>query len=177
MKTGWIAALAIAAGLTAGCAGPRADSYREERPVLDLKEYFQGDIDAWGIFQKRSGEVARRFTVDIKASWEGDVGTLEEDFVYSDGSTSRRVWTIRKIDEHSYVGTADDVVGEARGEAYGNALRWRYVLALEVDGRTWNVHFDDWMFLMDDRVMLNRSVMSKFGIRLGEVTLAFRRRG
>lgn len=176
MKSIWLLALVLAAGVVTGCAGPRADAYREEQPVLDLKQYFQGDIDAWGIFQKRSGEVARRFTVDIKASWDGDIGTLEEDFVYSDGETSRRVWTIRKIDQHTYVGTADDVIGEARGEAFGNALRWRYVLALEVDGKTYHVKFDDWMFLMDDEVMLNRSVMKKFGIRLGEVTLAFRKR-
>jgi hypothetical protein len=35
------------------------------------------------------------------------------------------------------------------------------------------VQFDDWMYLMDDRVMLNKAVMSKFGLRLGEVTLTF----
>jgi hypothetical protein len=59
---------------------------------------------------------------------------------------------------------------------HGNALRWQYVLRLDVDGRSWDVDFDDWMYLMDDQVMLNRSVMSKFGVRLGEVTLSFRRR-
>jgi hypothetical protein len=31
------------------------------------------------------------------------------------------------------------------------------------------------MFLVDDEVMLNRSVMRKFGFRLGEVTLSFRK--
>ena len=55
-------------------------------------------------------------------------------------------------------------------------LRWRYVLALPVDGKVYNVDFDDWMFLMDDRVMLNRSLMSKWGFRLGEVTLSFHKR-
>jgi hypothetical protein len=60
--------------------------------------------------------------------------------------------------------------------AAGNALNWAYTLRLTVDGRTWDVQFDDWMFLMDERVMLNRAVMSKFGIRLGEVTLAFHKR-
>ncbi|MBY0467552.1 MAG: DUF3833 domain-containing protein, partial [Burkholderiaceae bacterium] len=53
------------------------------------------------------------------------------------------------------------------------ALRWTYVLALEVDGRTYHVDFDDWMYLMDEHVMLNRAVMSKFGVRLGDVTLSF----
>jgi hypothetical protein len=62
------------------------------------------------------------------------------------------------------------------GEAAGNALRWRYVLALPIDGRVWHVDFDDWMFLIDDRVMLNRSEMKKFGLHLGQVTLSFTRR-
>jgi hypothetical protein len=74
-----------------------------------------------------------------------------------------------------YSGRADDVVGVAVGVAAGNALNWRYTLALPLDGRVVEVQFDDWMFLMDERVMLNKAAMSKFGIRLGEVTLAFTR--
>jgi hypothetical protein len=101
---------------------------------------------------------------------------LDEAFTYSDGTTSRRVWTITKLDEHTYKGTADDVVGEAKGEAYGNALRWQYVLNLPVGDKTYRVDFDDWMYLMDEQVMLNQSVMSKFGWRLGEVVLTFRKR-
>ena len=66
-----------------------------------------------------------------------------------------------------------DVVGEAAGESAGNALRWGYTLALPVDGRIWHVQFDDWMFLMDGHTMINKAQMSKFGIRLGEVTLSF----
>ncbi|MBL8443633.1 MAG: DUF3833 domain-containing protein, partial [Zoogloeaceae bacterium] len=152
------------------------DKYASETPVLDLREYFDGTLDAHGIFQDRSGEVVKRFHVLIDASWKGDVGTLDERFTYSDGSTQQRIWTITRHDEKRYSGRADDVVGEATGEARGNALRWRYVLALPVGERVINVDFDDWMFLMDDRVMLNRSVMSKFGFRFGEVTLSFYKR-
>ena len=86
------------------------------------------------------------------------------------------MWTITRFDEAHYVGRADDVVGEAQGEAAGNALRWRYVLALPVEGKVWNVDLDDWMFLINDKVMLNRSAMSKFGIHLGDITLSFTRR-
>ncbi len=161
----------------AGCGSVDIDKYRDETPVLELRDYFDGTLDAHGIFQDRGGEVVKRFRVVIEASWQGEVGTLDERFTYSDGSTQRRVWTITRTGPGRYVGRADDVVGEARGEAAGNALRWRYVMALPVDGKVYNVDFDDWMFLMDDRVMLNRSVMSKWGFRLGEVTLSFYRRG
>ena len=159
-----------------GCAGIPVEKYRAEKPVLDLKTYFNGTIDAWGMFQDRSGEVIKRFTVVIDASWQGDVGTLDERFSWSDGSTSRRVWTITRTAEGRYIGRADDVVGEAIGESAGSALRWRYVLALPVDGRTIHVDFDDWMYLIDDKVMLNRSLMKKWGFHLGEVTLSFTRR-
>ncbi len=68
------------------------------------------------------------------------------------------------------------MVGQAQGQARGNALRWRYTLALPVDGRVWHVDFDDWMYLLSDKVMLNRATMSKFGVTLGEVTLSFTKR-
>ena len=159
-----------------GCGGVAVTQYAREQPTLDLQQYFNGTLDAYGIFQKRSGEVVKRFHVVIDAHWEGDVGTLDERFTYSDGTTQQRVWTITKTGPQTYKGTAADVVGEAVGERSGNALRWRYVLALPVDDKVYHVDFDDWMFLMDDRVMLNRSTMSKWGFDLGEVTLTFVKR-
>jgi hypothetical protein len=168
-----LAALLLA---LAGCGSVPVERYRDERPAMDLQRYFNGTIDAWGMFQDRSGKVVKRFYVRIDARWNGDTGVLDEHFEYSDGTRSRRVWTLTRLDANRYRGTADDVVGEAIGEVQGNALRWRYVLKLDVDGRTWEVDFDDWMYMIDDQVMLNRSVMSKFGIRLGEVILSFRRR-
>lgn len=160
----------------AGCAGVSVERYRAEQPVLDLTRYFNGTLDGWGMFQDRSGEVKKRFSVVIEASWQGNVGTLDEQFTWSDGTRSRRVWTITKDAEGRYRGRADDVIGEATGEAAGNALQWRYVLALPVGDTVYHVDFDDWMFLIDERVMLNRSVMKKWGFPLGEVTLSFTRR-
>ncbi len=109
----------------------------------------------------------------MKGSWQGNRGLLEEDFIYSDGTKQRRVWQIEEIGPGQYRGKAEDVIGEAIGEASGNALRWRYTLALPIEGRIWHVQFDDWMFLINDQVMINRATMSKFGIELGEVTLSF----
>ena len=162
-------------GLTA-CAAPGVEQYRAEQPVLDLPTYLNGTLDGWGMFQGRSGEVKKRFHVVIDARWQGDTGVLDEHFSWSDGTTSRRVWTLQRQPDGTWRGTADDVVGEAVGEVAGNALRWRYVLALPVDGRVIHVDFDDWMFLIDDKVMLNRSAMSKWGFHLGEVTLSFVKR-
>ena len=166
--------------LLGGCASIAVDEYRAEKPVLELRRYFSGTLDGWGMFQDRSGKVIKRFHVVIEASWDGPQGTLDERFTWSDGleggNPARRVWTLTDLGGGRFVGRADDVVGEARGEASGNALRWRYVLALPVDGKVYHVDFDDWMFLMDDKVMLNRSSMSKWGFGLGDVTLTFVKR-
>ncbi|EGK73127.1 Putative exported protein [Methyloversatilis universalis FAM5] len=169
-----ICALLASLGL-AGCGGVPVERYAAQTPVLDLKQYFNGPVLGHGMFQDRGGEVIKRFVVRIDARWQGDTGTLDERFEWSDGTQSRRVWTLKHLGDGRYSGRADDVVGEAQGEARGNALRWRYVLALPVGDKVYNVDFDDWMYLIDDRVMLNRSAMSKFGIHLGEVTLSFTR--
>jgi Protein of unknown function (DUF3833) len=168
-------ALAAAAALTLGaCASaPTPADYASQTPQLDLRRYFNGPLTAHGIFTDRAGKVVRRFTVKMTGTWNGNEGVLDEDFSYSDGKTEKRVWRLTDLGNGRYSGRADDVVGIAQGTAAGNALNWRYTLALNVDGRTIDVQFDDWMYLMDDRVMLNKAAMSKFGFYLGEVTLAF----
>ncbi|RVT52483.1 DUF3833 domain-containing protein [Rubrivivax albus] len=168
--------LAAGSALLAGCAGPLPADYAAEKPVLDLRRYFDGELVAHGMFTDRSGRIVRRFTVDMTGTWQGGQGTLDERFTYNDGSTERRVWRLTDLGGGRWEGRADDVVGVATGVAAGNTLNWRYTLALPVDGRVWHVQFDDWMVLMDDRVMLNKAVMSKFGITLGEVTLSFTRK-
>ena len=171
-----LASLLVAAGLVAGCAAPQISDYAAETPALDMRQYFNGTIDAYGVFTDRSGKVVKRFTVLMKCSWQGDIGVLDEDFTNSDGTKDRRVWTLKRGADGKYTGTAADVLGQAYGEEKGNAFRWGYTLKLPVDGKTIEVQFDDWMYLMSDKVMLNKAVMSKYGFRLGEVTLSFVKR-
>lgn len=169
----------IAFGLF-GCSSPSVTQYANEKPNLDLSEYFNGTIDAYGIFTDRSGEVKKRFTVLLVAQWKvvdgKKVGTLDESFEYSDGTKQKRIWTLTETAPGKYIGKADDVVGDALGEAAGNALNWAYTLALPVDGTIYHVQFNDWMYLVTPKVMLNKAKMSKFGIDLGEVTLSFYKR-
>ncbi len=153
------------------CAGPSLQKYAGSEPKLDLEEYFDGPIKAWGIVQNRNGQVVRRFDVDLIGSWEGDVGTLEEYFEYYDGETQKRVWTIRKVSGGKYEGTAGDIFGKADGEVSGSAMRWAYQMDLPVDGRTYRITFDDWMFRMNDGILINRSYLKKFGFTVAELTL------
>ena len=92
--------LTVSAGLLTGCAAPQLADYAAEKPVLNMRQYFNGTVDAYGIFTDRSGKVIKRFTVEMNCTWQGapgqEVGTLDERFSYSDGTTSRRVWTLRR---------------------------------------------------------------------------------
>ncbi len=167
--------VALVAGtvLLGGCASQGIENYQGQSPQLDLRDYFNGRVMAYGVFQDRSGQVVKRFTVEMDCTWQGDKGTLDERFTYADGSTQRRIWRLTRQADGRYTGTADDVLGVASGQVAGNAFNWTYTLKLPVDDSVYEVQFDDWMYLIDQKVMLNRATMTKFGIRLGEVTLSF----
>ena len=169
------AAASTLAGFS-GCATQDIAAYASDKPTLDLQQYFNGTLDAYGVFTDRSGAVVKRFTVLMLCSWNGDDGVLDEDFTYADGTKQKRIWRLKKLPDGRYTGRADDVVGEAQGQVRGNTFYWTYTLNLPVDGRNIEVQFDDWMYLMTDKVMLNKATMSKFGVRLGEVTLSFTKR-
>ncbi|MES2582980.1 MAG: DUF3833 domain-containing protein [Pseudomonadota bacterium] len=178
MKRRLVLALAGAgtALLLGGCASQSIEQYANQQPTLDLQQYFNGTLDAYGVFTDRSGTVVKRFTVLMVCTWTGDEGVLNEDFSYSDGSKQTRIWRLKKTGNGRFVGRADDVVGDAIGESRGNAFHWTYTMRLPVDNSVYDVQFDDWMYLMTDKVMLNKATMSKFGVRLGEVTLSFTKR-
>jgi hypothetical protein len=151
--------------------------FSDSSRTLDVFEYFEGDTVAWGLFEDRFGKVRRQFRVDITGTVDGDTLVLDEAFVYADGERQQRTWTIRRTGDSTYTGQAADVVGEARGVVAGNALNWTYTMNLKVGERHLTVAFDDWMFLQSDGVLLNRARVSKFGLEIGSVTLAFRKYG
>jgi len=163
--------------LTSGCATQNIQAYQSTTPTLDMHEFFSGQIDGWGMFQGRNGEVKKRFYVDIDATHEGDdVIVLNEKFSWADGTKSQRIWRLTEQTDGSWKGMAGDVIGEAIGQVVGNTLHWNYLLELPVEDKTYKVTFDDWMYLIDEDVMLNRSVMKKFGVELGSVTLSMHRK-
>lgn len=161
--------------LLIGCSTMKPEDFANRQPALNLEAYFEGETFASGVFIDRFGQLRRQFNVRIKGVYRDGELTLDEHFCYADGERDRRTWRIRQLDTHRYQGRADDVIGTAVGERYGNALRWRYRLALPIGGKAREVTFDDWMFLQPGGVLINRARMSKFGLTLGEVILFFTR--
>ncbi|MEY3524969.1 MAG: hypothetical protein RIR92_1034, partial [Pseudomonadota bacterium] len=99
-----LSAAAAGALAASGCAGPSVNDYASEKPVLDLRQYFNGVVDAWGIFTDRSGKVVKRFTVVMHCQWNGEQGVLDEDFVYSDGTKQKRIWKLQHLGNGRYSG-------------------------------------------------------------------------
>jgi len=158
-----------------GCSAMKPRDFAGQGPALDIFRYFRGETRAWGLFEDRFGMVRRQFRVDVTGTVDGDLLTLDERFVYNDGETDRRIWRIRDKTNGEFEGEAADVVGKATGTAAGNALNWTYEMNLKVGGGTWRVTFDDWMFLQEDGVLINRARVKKWGVEIGQVTLFFKK--
>lgn len=144
-------------------------------PPLRMEDYFAGSTRGWGIFRDRFGRLRRQFLVDIDGRWDGQTLTLDERFTYSDGERGHRVWRFRAVTGDRYEATADDVVGTVHGRIAGSTINLRYRIVVPIRGRRWRLDFDDWFFLQDDDVLINRATVRKFGLTVGEVTIAFRR--
>ncbi len=173
--------LATAAMLVvlAACTGkPSLDDDLLSDRDLELEEFFEGKTVATGQFQDIFGTVRRRFEVTIDGTWDGETLTLVEDFVYEDGATERRVWTLTKTGDETWEGTAPGVIGTATGEERGDKFNWVYTIDLPIpsaDGNTdtLRVDFDDWMWLLSEDRLLNKAYVRRFGADIGEVIIFF----
>lgn len=162
--------------LVAGCSAVDMKRYSANKPQLDLFEYFAGNTMGWGIVQDRKGALIRQFVVEItgEVTEDGQL-VLRENFDWSDGERSSRTWILSQQDSHNFTGTAEDVLDRADGILYGNVLNWQYQLMLKVEENSWKIKFDDWMFKVSEDMLINKATMSKFGFKVGEVTIVFRK--
>jgi len=151
----------------------KPEDFKDTEPEIKIEKYFEGQVKAWGILQDRKGRVTRQFEANMLGKFENNILTLEEDFFWKDGETQRRVWKIKKIDEHNYIGTAPDVVGEAKGVSYGSAFKFEYNLMIPFKGKNIKIRFDDWIFKQDEKVAINRATLTKFGFKVGELIVFF----
>lgn len=167
--------LILAALLLVGCASLEPPAFAGAEPELDPVAYFEGPTVSWGVFED-AGRPTRRFKGDLVGHREGNALVLMQRIRFDDGSTRQRRWRMWRAGPHEFHATAPGVIGVARGEAYGNAFRWDYVLQVDADNRLTRVRMQHWMYLAGDgRTLVNRVVIRKFGIRVAEVTEYFQR--
>ena len=157
------------------CSKMKPEDYKNTKPIIKIEEYFQGNVKAWGILQTRSGEVKRQFIADMKGNFDGQNLILDETFIWNDGEKQERRWTIKKVGENKYEGTAPDVVGIAKGFSYGSAFKFEYKLLIPYKNKKIKVRFDDWIFKQDDKTAINKAILTKFGFKVGELTVVFKK--
>jgi hypothetical protein len=169
--------LILSIGILSACANVSVTDYAKNSPKLVLQEFFNGSLRAHGIVKDRSGKVIRYFNASIDASWVDGVGTLDENFVFDNGEKQQRIWTIIKDDTGKYIGTANDVIGSSQLKVSGNSLFLNYVLRIPYEDGTLDLNIDDRMYLVSNNVLINESIMTKWGFQVGEIVLVIEKDG
>lgn len=158
--------------LIVGCNGSDLEQYRDRQPLFNAESFFNGPLTAHGVLKDRSGNVTRHFNATINAYWKNGIGTLEERFEFNDGEIQFRNWTLAPQGNGRYTATAGDVLGNGQAETAGNVFHLDYTLQINYQGRSLALAVDDWMFRVNDKVVINRSTLSKWGIHVGTIELA-----
>ncbi|MEM9794955.1 MAG: DUF3833 family protein [Pseudomonadota bacterium] len=176
---GFALALAVVWGVRRFMGFPAQDpqDYAHLGPELDLRARLKGPLLCQGVIFGPSGRVSSRFNATMNVTWDGRRGTMQERFVYDDGSEMERFWLIQQFEDGQVEVEAADVEGTGRGHIIGNALRltYRYRLPEENGGHVLNA--TDWMYLLEDGTIINRSQFRKFGILAAELVATIRPKG
>lgn len=156
--------------MLSSCSTHSIDDYASNPLRLDLQHFFNGQLTAHGVLKNRSGEVTRYFNATINAYWKDGVGTLEEKFIFDDGEIQYRTWTLTPSAD-GYAATAGDVIGTGKALVRGNAMQLNYVLEINYKGSPLQLQVDDWMWQVDNKVLLNESTLRKWGFKVGSIQL------
>lgn len=148
---------------------------RNEAAHFDILSYFEGRTRADGVFEDRAGNVKRRFTVDMIGRAEGAMMILDEEFLFDNGERQQRTWRFTRGDGPTFTGTSADSASQAQGTFEAGKASFRSELRLAVGKRQIAMRFDDVFYDTGDGTVLNRSTVSKWGIRLGQVLILFRK--
>ena len=165
--------LAAMAVFLSGCSQSVLD-YQAIEPKLQLSQFFLGSSEAFGVMHDWQGKQTLHFTAELCGQWQGGKGDLYEIFSFSDGRIDKRHWQLSQNEKGEVSGTAEDVVGKATGQLAGNTLYWQYVLRIPQQGDSIDVTVKDWLYLVSPNQLVNRSTLHKFGLTVGELTLAIR---
>lgn len=144
-------------------------------PRFDPRQHLNGPILCEGVIYGPTGRVTSRFVADMTGTWEGNTGTLSERFHYDTGTVQDRCWTLRLGNDGSIRAEAPDVVGTGLGQAEGPAVQMRYRIKLDAEAGGHELEVTDWMYLMENGTILNRSQFTKFGVTVAELVATMRK--
>jgi Protein of unknown function (DUF3833) len=170
------AACALVASLLAACAGPPTVPVPADAPAFTLEGFFRGRTVGKGAFTSAIAGVNRPLTVVTNGRWDGKTLILREDFFFADGERDVKTWRFTQVSPGVYEGTREDVIGKASVRQVGNTVQLAYSADVRGrDGSITRLDFADTIAPIDRRSVLNKAVVSKFGVPIGEVLITFRR--
>lgn len=170
-----ILSLVIARNMFLGFRSQSPQDYAGTGPEFVLQEHLSGQIISEGLIYGPTGRVTSSFVAEMHGEWQGDVGTLTENFTYSNGQTQKRRWQLTIGPDNTFTATADDIVGEAQGVVSGSTAMLTYRITLPEQAGGYTLTATDWMYLTENGVILNRSEMRKLGIKVAELIATMRR--
>lgn len=144
-------------------------------PRFDLRTHLSGPILCEGVIYGPTGRVASRFVAEMEGVWDGNIGILKERFHYDSGRKQDREWRLFLSNDGSIKAEAADVVGPGAGRAEGAAVQLRYRIKLDEEAGGHVLNVTDWMYLMENGTIMNRSQFTKFGITVAELVATMRR--
>lgn len=157
-----------------GFAGQRPEDYAGRGPALDLRRHLDGPLLCEGVVFGPTGRVSSRFVAAMEGRWQGNRGTLTERFRYDSGARQDREWQLTLAEDGAIRAEAADLVGVGRGRQSGPSVRLCYRIRLPADAGGHVLDVTDWMYLVDNGTIINRSQFRKFGIKVAELVATMR---
>ena len=150
------------------------EDYADNTRDFDLRHHLNGPILCEGVIYGPTGKVTSRFIADFEADWDGNRGVMTEAFRYDSGRTQDRKWELTLGNDGTIKAEADDLDGPGTGHQKGSAvvLNYRIKLPKEAGGHTLDT--TDWMYLMENDTIMNRSQFRKFGFKVAELVATMR---
>jgi hypothetical protein len=148
--------------------------YAGTGPDFVLKKQLSGRILSEGLIYGPNGKMTNSFVAEMLGEWDGDKGTLSESFTYANGRKQERKWYLTIVSENTFTATADDIVGTAQGVISGSTVKLTYDIILPKEAGGYVLNATDWMYLTDNGVIMNKSEMRKFGIKVAELIATMR---
>lgn len=152
----------------------KPEDYATLGPRFDLAQHLSGPILCEGMIYGPTGRVSSRFVATMEGRWQDGTGTLTEVFRYDNGKVQNRAWTLKLGHGGAITATAADVIGEGRGQAAGPSVVLRYKIRLTPEAGGHVLDVTDWMYLMENGTIMNRSQFRKFGIKVAELVATMR---
>ncbi|MEO6874067.1 MAG: DUF3833 family protein [Opitutaceae bacterium] len=156
------------------CSHLTPSDFAATRPHFDILQFYTGHTRSTGLLESRSGCPIKRVATETWGHMEAGELRMTQDVTFDDDKPERRVWRIRRLDEHNYEARSENVIGVAHGEVWGNILRLDYVLAPDAANPLTHVRMTHWMMLQPDgRTMLNAVTVRKLGVVVARITEVF----